>query len=74
MAARKEDGASWEDVGRALGITRQAAHERFRTGPDGMHSRLFAKKAAQRSSSIPGSATSTSGSSRNARTAPAARS
>lgn len=74
MAARAEDGASWQDVGQALGITRQAAHERFRTGPGGMHSRLFATKAAQRSSSTSGSATSTSGSSSNARTASAARS
>jgi hypothetical protein len=74
MAARDEDGATWEDVGQALDITRQAAHERFRTGPDGMHSRLFAKKEAQRSSSTSDSGTSTAGSSRKARTARAARS
>ena len=41
LAAREEDGATWEQVGAALGISRQAAHERFRTGPDGMHSRLY---------------------------------
>lgn len=29
-AARDLDGASWADVGAALGVTRQAAHERFR--------------------------------------------
>ena len=46
ITAREEDGASWETVGEALGISRQAAHARFRTGPDGMHSRLFAKKVA----------------------------
>lgn len=50
MAARNEDGATWEEVGEALGISRQAAHERFRTGPDGMHSRLYARKSAQASS------------------------
>lgn len=41
IAAREFDGASWADVGKALGVSRQTAHERFRTGPDGMHSRLF---------------------------------
>ena len=40
MAAR-EDGATWAEVGDAFGVTRQGAHERFRTGPDGLHSRLF---------------------------------
>ena len=49
IAARDEDEATWEQVGEALGITRQAAHERFRTGPDGMHSRLYMNKAAQSS-------------------------
>jgi hypothetical protein len=60
IAARDEDEATWEQVGEALGITRQAAHERFRTGPDGMHSRLYMKKAAQ--SSAKSSADSRSGS------------
>lgn len=41
IAARELDGASWTDVGKALGVSRQTAHERFRTGPDGLHSRLF---------------------------------
>ena len=40
MAAR-EEGATWAEVGEAFGVTRQGAHERFRTGPDGLHSRLF---------------------------------
>ena len=40
MAAR-EEGATWAEVGKAFGVTRQGAHERFRTGPDGLHSRLF---------------------------------
>lgn len=31
LAARELDGASWADVGRALGVSRQTAHERFRT-------------------------------------------
>jgi|GEM_PF-3715580 len=33
------DGAAWAQVGEVLGISRQAAHERFRTGPAWMHSR-----------------------------------
>src|SRR4051812_17783908 len=39
-AARAIDGASWTDVGAALGVTRQTAHERFRDGPDGGRSRF----------------------------------
>ena len=39
-AAKESDGASWADVGDALGIARQSAHERFRAGPNGGHSRL----------------------------------
>ena len=38
MAAR-EDGATWAEVGEAFGISTQTAHERFRSGPDGLHSR-----------------------------------
>jgi hypothetical protein len=41
VAARELDSASWADVGEALGISRQAAHERFRLGPDGYHSRWY---------------------------------
>lgn len=41
MAARERDGATWDDVADAFGVSRQAAHERFRTGPDGLHSRYF---------------------------------
>lgn len=41
MIARDQDGATWDDVADAFGVTRQAAHERFRTGPDGLHSRYF---------------------------------
>lgn len=39
-AAREQDGASWADVGEALGVSRQTAHERYRSGPDGGASRL----------------------------------
>jgi hypothetical protein len=49
MAARELDGASWADVGAGLGMTRQAAHERFRNGPEGFHSRWTG--SARRSSS-----------------------
>jgi len=44
MAARDHDGATWEEVAQAFGISRQAAHERFRTGPDGLHSRYFKRQ------------------------------
>jgi hypothetical protein len=44
MAARDRDGATWDDVADAFGVTRQAAHERFRTGPDGLHSRYFKRQ------------------------------
>jgi hypothetical protein len=39
-AARELDAASWTDVGDALGVSRQTAHERYRSGPDGGASRL----------------------------------
>jgi hypothetical protein len=39
MSAR-DDGATWAAVGDAFGITTQTAHERFRSGPDGLHSRF----------------------------------
>lgn len=32
--AREVDGVTWEEVGRAFGITRQAAHERFSRSSD----------------------------------------
>ena len=38
MAAR-DAGATWAEVAEAFGISTQAAHERFRSGPDGLHSR-----------------------------------
>jgi hypothetical protein len=58
MAAREVNGATWEQVGAALDMSRQAAHERFRTGPDGMHSRLFKKARAQKSEGSSGPSTS----------------
>lgn len=50
MAARNVDAATWEQVGTALGMSRQSAHERFRTGPDGPHTRWFKKQAAAQKS------------------------
>lgn len=50
LVARDVDNATWEQVGEALGISKQGAFERFRTGPDGMHSRLYMKKEGQTSS------------------------
>jgi hypothetical protein len=47
MAARELDAASWADVGAGLGMTRQAAHERFRTGPDGYHSRWYKARSTK---------------------------
>lgn len=61
MVARDQDGVTWEEVGEALGISRQTAHERFRTGPDGMHSRYFKKKSAQPTGKTSGSGTSAKG-------------
>jgi biotin operon repressor len=34
VAACRNAGASWDEVGRALGISKQAAHHRFRTRPE----------------------------------------
>jgi hypothetical protein len=39
MAARAE-GATWAQIADAFGIATQTAHERFRSGPDGLHSRF----------------------------------
>lgn len=39
MAARAA-GTTWADVADAFGIATQTAHERFRSGPDGLHSRF----------------------------------
>ena len=33
VKAREEHGATWEDIGQALGLTRQAAYERFNRAP-----------------------------------------
>ena len=46
MAARELDDATWDDVANAFGVSRQGAHERFRTGPDGLHSRYFKRHEA----------------------------
>ncbi|WP_214324500.1 hypothetical protein [Nonomuraea sediminis] len=34
VAKAREGGASWSDVGEAMGISKQAAHERFRSHAD----------------------------------------
>jgi hypothetical protein len=59
MAARDVDGATWEQVGIAFCMSRQSAHERFRTGPDGLHTRWFKKRTAQKSDGSSGPTTST---------------
>ncbi|SRR5581483_5980016 len=74
ITARDEDDATWEQVGEALGISRQAAHERFRTGPDGMHSRLYMKKAAQSSAKTSAAVRSRAGTASAARNASRTRS
>lgn len=56
MAAREHDGATWEQVGDAIGVSRQSAHERFRAGPDGLHSRFSQKGARQKSDGSSGTA------------------
>lgn len=48
--AARQDGATWQDVGDAFGTNRQAAHERFREGPDGGRSRLSRRPRAAQSS------------------------
>ncbi len=74
LAARESDGATWEQVGEAFGVSRQSAHERFRTGPDGMHSRLFKRKDAQQTSSAADSATTAGRGAKASRQASSARS
>jgi hypothetical protein len=56
MAAREFDGLTWADVGKAFGVSTQTAHERFCTGPDGLHSRLF--KLSDRPGRVGGSTAS----------------
>ena len=48
--AARRGGATWQDVGDAFGTNRQAAHERFREGPDGGRSRLSRRPRAGQSS------------------------
>jgi hypothetical protein len=37
VAAAKASGASWADIGRAVGISRQSAHERWADKPSPLH-------------------------------------
>jgi hypothetical protein len=69
MAARSADGATWQAIGDGLGVSRQSAHERFRTGPDGMHTRLFKRVAVESEVRSRSTRPSTSGSTRRARPA-----
>lgn len=55
MAARA-DGVTWAEVGDAFEVTTQTAHERFRSGPDGLHSRYEGRAQSKSDAS-----TSTSG-------------
>ena len=36
----RDEGSTWSDVADAFGVSTQTAHERFRSGPDGLHSRF----------------------------------
>jgi hypothetical protein len=45
MSAR-HDGSTWSDVAEAFGVRTQTAHERFRSGPDGLHSRFAQREQA----------------------------
>lgn len=62
MAAR-EQGATWATVADAFGITTQTAHERFRSGPDGLHSRFDARRQSKSDSGGSGRSASTEDSS-----------
>jgi hypothetical protein len=43
MSAR-EAGVTWADIAEAFGVATQTAHERFRSGPDGLHSRFAERR------------------------------
>lgn len=58
MAAR-DDGATWAAVGDAFGVTVQTAHERFRSGPDGLHSRYDKRRQSKSDGAGSGRSTST---------------
>lgn len=58
MAAR-DDGATWAAVGDAFGVTVQTAHERFRSGPDGLHSRYDQRRQSKSDGAGSGRSTST---------------
>lgn len=49
VAAARASGATWQEIGDAFGTNRQAAHERFREGPDGGRSRLSRRPRAAQS-------------------------
>lgn len=49
VAAARKAGATWQEIGDAFGTNRQAAHERFREGPDGGRSRLSRRPRAAQS-------------------------
>lgn len=62
MAAR-EDGATWATIADVFGITTQTAHERFRSGPDGLHSRFDQRRQSNSDSGGSGRSASTAESS-----------
>lgn len=47
VAIAREAGASWSQIGDALGITKQAAHERFRNPPPQLPMRLSAVESSE---------------------------
>lgn len=55
VSAARANGATWQEVGDAFGVNRQAAHERFSQGPDGPRLRPSRTAAVRQSRRASGS-------------------